>query len=412
VSGATLWNRLLPPSAIGRTIMVTTLAYALAIGIFMAGGTIFLVRWNALSSTEVGVALSAGAGVALVGSAFLGVLVDRLGTRRVWLGATIVQAAGYATYPLVRGFGLALLLICGVALTEGLVTIARQTYTAGVFPPAERTRTMAYLRAASNVGIAVGALVASAALAVDRFWTYPLLALLIALMLLVVAVFIVRLPPAAPAPARSRQRAIRNYPYLAVSALSGVLISHATVLSVVLPLWVLSRTDAPKAVVAWCFFLNTVLTVLLQVTATRGAEDRRGATRAQQRAAAVLIAMCAILAVTEFTHGGTTIVLLIVGAALLTGGELLHSAGAWTLSIELAPTAQRGEYLAAFRLGTQAQTVVGPAGLTALIIGGGPGGWVVLAVILGAAAGALPAAVHRAEAAVRVRQPPESATAA
>jgi MFS family permease len=376
---------MLPDSPLARRLTWLSALYSGGYGIFMAGGPVFLTRWLGLSPNQVAAALSVAAVAALVLTVPIGAVIDRLGPRRTWLLATIVQAVGYAGYPVIRGFVAVVLLAALIAVVETAGTLARQTYTAGVFPPAERVRVMAFVRSAGNAGLTIGALLASAALATQERWAYPALVFGNAVVLLVVAIVVAALPPvraSTPTPRRRALYAVRDYPFMAVSGLSGVLLCHASILSVVLPLWILSRTDAPDTAVTVCFALNTVLTVLLQVRAARGSETIHGAARAQRRAGVLLAAMCLVLAVTQYTTGWSTLTLLGTGVVLLTAGELWHSAGSWTVSVDLAPEDKRGEYLSAFRLGGQLQTVLAPIGLTALVVTGGTIGWMALAVIL------------------------------
>lgn len=64
---------------------------------------------------------------------------------------------------------------------------------------------------------------------------------------------IARLPHFAPSPRRpgpDRWVALRDVPYLAVTAVNGLLSLPASILLVVLPLWIDAHTGAPRWVVA------------------------------------------------------------------------------------------------------------------------------------------------------------------
>jgi len=77
-------------------------------------------------------------------------------------------------------------------------------------------------------------------------------------------------------------------------------------LNVVVPLWLVERTDAPHTVLAWLFGTNTVMAVLLQVRAARGSETVAGSVRAVRRSALCFVASCAIISVTHETGGWAT----------------------------------------------------------------------------------------------------------
>jgi hypothetical protein len=137
---------------------------------------------------------------------------------------------------------------------------------------------------------------------------------------------------AATAAGRARSgtgRAFGDRPFLAVGAVNGVLMAHNSLLAIALPLWTLTRTDAPNVLVPILFAVKTMLCVLFQVRASRGAQTAIGAGRAMRRSGVVLAAYCLSFAASAWTRGWTTIVVLAAGTAVLTLGELAQSAGAW-----------------------------------------------------------------------------------
>jgi hypothetical protein len=79
---------------------------------------------------------------------------------------------------------------------------------------------------------------------------------------------------------------------------------------VLIPLWLVQETDAPRVLLAWLFGTNTVLAVLLQVAASRGAETVAGALRASRISAAFFVLSCLIVSGTHSTIGWLTITLV------------------------------------------------------------------------------------------------------
>ena len=111
----------------------------------------------------------------------------------------------------------------------------------------------------------------------------------------------------------------------------------------VIPLWLVQETDAPRVLLAWLFGTNTVLAVLLQVSASRGAGTVPGALRAARISAGFFVLSCLIVLVTHDTIGWVTIALVWLGHVTVTGAELFQSAGHWGLVAELSdPDAARG----------------------------------------------------------------------
>ncbi|WP_192580412.1 hypothetical protein [Micromonospora sp. ALFpr18c] len=133
---------------------------------------------------------------------------------------------------------------------------------AGTERPEGRVHAFATLRAVANVGVAFGAGLAGFALVADTGWAYRMLVVGNVVTYLVSAALIMRLPAYPPArrPVRPRPgRALRDGPFLAVAGASAVLSLHWVALTLVLPLWVVTRTDAPPVTVAAVLLVNTVL---------------------------------------------------------------------------------------------------------------------------------------------------------
>ena len=133
------------------------------------------------------------------------------------------------------------------------------------------------------------------------------------------------------------------------------------------------------------------LSVTLQVAASGRAEDIAGAARVQRWAGLLLALACLLLATSQVTRGALTVVMVLAGLVALTGGELLASAAAWSLSYAFAPPERRAEYAAVFRTGAQAAAMAGPALLIPLVVQGGWPGWAGMATVFaGAALAAVP----------------------
>ena len=147
------------------------------------------------------------------------------------------------------------------------------------------------MRSALNLGFTLGALLGGIALAFDSDTVVRAIPLVTGALLLVNAAYVARLPEVpgrdAPPPTEqlekaARGTALRNRGYLATSFCSGVLSTNQVLLTIVIPLWLVQETDAPRVLLAWLFGTNTVLAVALQVRAARGVSrcprpcERRG----------------------------------------------------------------------------------------------------------------------------------------
>jgi hypothetical protein len=155
----------------------------------------------------------------------------------------------------------------------------------------------------------------------------------------------------------------------------GLLLLNQTMMTEVLPLWTVTRTDAPRFLLAVVFFLNTVIVVTLQVPASRGADTLEGSARVLRWAGVTTALSCPLLWLSGYASTVPAIALIVLAGVLLTAAELWQSAGAWGVTTLLPPPGRRGEYLGTFKLGTAAQGMAGPAALTWLAIGSGGWGW-------------------------------------
>jgi hypothetical protein len=137
---------------------------------------------------------------------------------------------------------------------------------------------------------------------------------------------------------------------------------------------------------AWLFGTNTMMAVLLQVATARGVTTVSESLRAQYRGAACFVLSCGIVLVTHDTTGWITIVLVWVGHVTVTGSELFQSAGMWGLVAELSDPDRLGDYQGVSSLGYTLGEVWAPALYTFLAMSLGAPGWIIIALIVVAAA--------------------------
>jgi MFS family permease len=394
---------LLPPTGLARSLSVVSALYAVGSGVFLAGNAVFFTQVVGLSPAQVGVGLSIAGVLAFLVSVPAGRLADRIGPRRVWWLACAGEGAAYLCYPWVHGFDGFLGVVLVLALMDSAGSSARGGYTLAVIPRGERVRTLAFVRSALNIGFTVGALSSGVALSIGNHRVVAGLPVATGVVLLVAAGLVRRLPrsrdlvpsptadPAETPAAVARRTALRNRPFLVLSLLNGQLGVNQVLLTVVFPLWLVERTDAPHAALAWLYGTNTVLAVLLQVRIARGSETLVGALRAARVAAAAVVVACTLAMSTHWSAGWSTVAVLWAAYVAVTAAELFSSAASWGLVSELTDPDRRAEYQGAWKLGTQFQAMVGPALCTWLAVTWSPFGFLVIAAVAVLAAAAMPA---------------------
>jgi MFS family permease len=373
--------RLLPEPGAIRVLTIGTLVRTVGRGLWLVASALFLTRSVGLTPTEVGIGLTVTALVGVLASAPTGYLADRLGPRGTAIAA-LAASGGLTAALLAVGSLPGFLLVAGVAaLAEAAGRGAQGALIAGSVPADQRVRTRAYLRATTNVGISVGAVLAGFAIAADTRNGYAALILVAAAAYVLAAGVFLWLPPVAPVPAPAhgpRLVALRDRPFLAFTVLDGLMSMHFGLLNIALPLWIAGHTRAPAWVYAGLMLVNTVMVVLFQVRAARGTESLTGAARSSRRAGVAISAACVLFAASAGLPTVAAVALLAAGALVHVVGELWQSAAGWGVSYGLAPENAHGQYQGAYSMGYEVGKMLAPVVVTTLAIGWGVPGWLVL----------------------------------
>lgn len=399
-----------PAGAAGRRLVALALVDAVGTGSFLSISAIFLTRAVGLSVPQVGFGLAMGAAVGLLSSVPLGMVADRYGARNVLVVAYLWRAAGFTAYAFVADFASFVAVVVAMGLLDKVLGPLAQALVGVTVPEEQRVRTMAYMGAVRNVGFGVGALLGGLALLFDNRWSYASMILLNAATFVLMAVIVIRMPLVRGATGRPVRRSISfavftDRPYLTLAMLNAVLTLHMTLLGVGIPVWVSTQTMVPRVFVSAVLLLNTILAVLFQVRASRGAETLPGAATLLRRGGLSLAACCCLLMLLPSVPVPVAVAVLMLGVVALTMGELFQSAGGWGVSYTLARAGSESSYLTLFWLGAGAQQIFAPL-LVAAVIGAGSWAWLVVAAGLGAAGLAVPAvASWAARARAPVTQP-------
>ncbi|RZU50942.1 putative MFS family arabinose efflux permease [Krasilnikovia cinnamomea] len=382
----TLAHRLLPPSGPLRAYSLISLLDAVGTGVFMTGSAAYFVFYIGLRPAQVGVGLTVAGLIGLLTSVPAGMLGDRFGHRRLLVALNVVRAACFVAYMLVGSFPAFLVVVTVVALAECAEPPNRRAYLSAISTKESRVKANAYNRTVWNIGFAVGSALTGVVLAHQHRSWFAALALANAVSYVLAAVVLTRLPAvpaetrAAAAPA-SGGRALRDGRFMTAAGLAGVLYMNAQLVLVGVPLWVLQRTDAPRPIISVLLISNTVLVVLLQVAASKGADTARGAARMAARAGVALFCGCLLFGLTAGRSTVVAVALLLAAMAIITLGEIWCSAATWGISYELAGDERQGEYLGAWSLAVQAMQALGPVLFAAPLIHFGLLGWAVVGAL-------------------------------
>ncbi|HEX5986275.1 MAG TPA: MFS transporter [Nocardioides sp.] len=387
---AALMRYMRPPSPLAGRLSVQSLLFALGEGTFMTGSAVFFTQIVGLSAAQVGLGLTLAGVASFLAAVPMGKLVDRIGPKKAWAVSSVGQAAMFSVWPFITDFQGYLAMAVGMEVIGSLGGAAYGAYTIDVLPPAERVKSRAYMYSALNVGFTLGSLVGGIALAFDSDEVLRAVPWFTAGVFLVNAVAVSRLPRASHDMRTAEDRKVkvpgpgplRNWGWLLTTFFTGVLWTNQVLLNIVIPLWLVTETDAPRVLLAFLFGTNTVMCIFLPMAASRGVKDVPTALKAVRISATFFVVSCVITLATHDTVGWVTIALVWLGHVTVTGAELYLSAGSWSFEAELMDPRQRGAYQGAAELSGTAGKVWAPALYTFLAMSWGASGWLVIAGII------------------------------
>ncbi|MEU9475969.1 MFS transporter [Streptomyces sp. NPDC048191] len=377
----------LPERGPRRTLAAASFINMLGSGMFMLTAAVFFTRSVGLPVSQVGLGLGVGALVGLLSGVPVGRLADRRGPREIYMLTLTVQAVTMAMLALVHSFWLFTTLICLTELAGSAGQAARGPIVRGLAGE-HPARFRAYLRSTANLASSVAAPLGALVVQLDTHVAYLCLVLGNALSFVATAAVVSRLPSLTPLPAPpgdGRWSALKDYRYMVITALDGIMSMHGSVLVFALPLWIVGHTHAPRWFVGTSVLLNTVMVVALQVRASRGIDGDVSAARAWRRAGCAFLAGLSLIGFASRLPTWGAVLLILLGVGVHTLGELLHAAGSFELRYSLAPAHAQGQYSGVFRFGSGLGSVAAPSVLAWLCLDTGTPGWLLMgAVFLGA----------------------------
>ncbi|WP_406220568.1 MFS transporter [Streptomyces canus] len=310
----------------------------------------------------------------------------------------MVQALATACFVLADSFWPFVLAVCAATAAKAAGIAARSPlirHYGGDRPQEFR----AYLRAVTNVRISLGAVLAGWVVQVGTLTVYQLMVIGNAIAFVVSAAILVLLPPVAPVPTAGGPRwiALRDRPYLLLTALDGIMAIQFKVLTVAIPLWIVGATTAPHWLISATMLTGTLIVVAFQVRASRNVDSPATGAHAYRRAGGAFLIACSLISLSAGIPAWAAATMLITAVVIHTIGELWHSAAGFEVSFALATPHATGQYLGVFGLGAGLAEALGPGLLIALCITWGRPGWYVAGAMFALTGLAVPPAVRWAQ---------------
>jgi MFS family permease len=394
----------LPTDPLVQRLALQSLLFATAQGAFNTGSAVFFTEVVGLSASRVGLGLTIAGVVAFLVAYPAGKLVDRFGPKRMWTAGTLAGAATFAFWPWMHGFEDFVLIGIAFEVVRNAGGAGYDAYILDVLPENRRIAAQAHLYSAQNAGYTLGAMIGGAALALGSLEVIRWVPMLSVAVGLANGVWIARLPRAphdVRAASRERlsearattPRPIRNRGWIMMSFFEGIVWTNQVLLTIVIPLWLVQRTDAPHWLLAWLFGTNTVLCILLPSFTSRGVHTVGDALRRVRYSAGFFVLACVITLFTHSTVGLLTVLMVWLGHVAVTGAELAVGSGSWAFRTQLMDPQRRGEYGGLSEVARTVGSFWAPAVFTFAVMHWGASGWLAVAgLIVLASAGLHPSA--------------------
>ena len=374
---------LIPEPGPRRVYLLAAFINTYGTGLVLTTLTLFAIRVVHLSSARTGLAMTIAGAVGLLANMPIGRLADRHGPRTVFRFVVLVQglvAVGYVLFA--RSFVSFLIVttVDGAMLNAaGASSVALLRRVGGKGATTFRSQ----MAAVFNLGVTLGVATAGVALELNTVNAYRALFLGNALTCLVCAAALGRLPKYEPLPGAREESplaALKDKAFVSYTALSGAMYMQYFVLIVLLPVWVVYHTSAPRWTVSAFVIVNTVIVVLFQVRVGKTVQNIRQGGVAFRRAGVLFLVSCSAIGLATGIPSWAAVLLLASAVALHTFGELWHASGTYALDFGLAPPHAQGQYQGLMGMGTGTGQALAPILLIGLVLSLGRLGFVLLGV--------------------------------
>jgi MFS family permease len=376
-------SSLVPKSREQRIYMLAALINVYGTGLILTAMTLYAIRVVHLTAERSGLALTVAGLVGLLVSMPIGRLADRRGPRDVFRLSLLLVGLAAASYVFLAHSFISYLL---VAIVDGSALTA--STTAGVallrrVGAEDATTFRSQATAVLNLGMSFGIATCGVAIELNTVDAYRALFLGNALSCLAGVVLLSWLPKFEPLPGAhdvSPFTALRDRPFVAYTLLSGAMYMQYMVLALLLPVWVVFHTDAPRWSVSAFMIINTAMVVLYQVRVGKTVRTIRQGGASYRRAGVIFLISCSAMGLATGLPAWGALLLLAGAVVLHTYGELWQSSAMFALDFGLAPPHAQGQYQGLVAMGNFTGQALSPLVLVGLVLSGGRLGFILLGV--------------------------------
>jgi hypothetical protein len=376
---------LVPEPGPRRVYALSVLIGTIGFGLITTAMTLYATRVVHLSAERAGLGLTIAGLVGLLSAVPIGALADRRGPRNTVRTAMLVQCLAAVCYLFVHSFGVFVL----VSTADMLALNANMAADGALLRRVGGENASGYranTQAIANLGISLGVLGCGIAVELDTADAYRSLFVGNAVAIFAAWAVLRRLPryePLPKPPSGPRWGALSDGPFVAYTAMGGAMFIQFFVTSLLLPLWVVDHTRAPRWSIALFVVINTVLVVIGQMRIGERVKTLQQGGVAMRRAGVIFMISCAAMGFADGLPGWAALLLLVAAVALHTYGELWHTAASYALDFGLAPEHAQGEYQGLAGMGLGAGQAAAPILLIGVCLSFGRAGFMGLGICFG-----------------------------
>jgi hypothetical protein len=350
-------------------------------GLIITVATLYGIKVVHLTAARTGLALTIALLVSLLASIPTGRLADRRGPRDVFQLALLVLAGAAVSYVFLAHNFVSLLII---AIVDGSALNSSSTASVALMRRVaadDATMFRSQVNSVLNLGLALGVATCAVAIQLNTVNAYRALFLGNAVVTLIGAALLSRLPRSEPLPGAREESplaAMKDKAFVGYALLSGAMFIQYLILAMLLPVWVVFHTNAPRWSVSAFMIINTLIVFLFQVRVGKNVQTLRRGGAAFRRAGVIFLVSCSAMGLATGLPGWAALLLLVGAVVLLTYGELWQSAGQFALDFGLAPAHAQGQYQGLVSTANFAGVALAPFILVGLVLSAGRLGFVLL----------------------------------
>jgi hypothetical protein len=372
---------LVPSSRDQRVYLLATVTSTYGTGLIITAMTLYALKVVHLTAAHTGLAMTIGGLVSLTASMPIGRLADRRGPRDVYRLALLVWAGAALGYVFLAHSFVSFLIVTtveGLALnSSATANVALLRRVGGSGATTFRSQSTALL----NLGMLLGVATAGIGIEINTATAYRALLLGNAASCLIGVAILGWLPRYQPLPGAREESpftALRDRPFVAYTVLSGAMYMQYLVLILLLPVWVVFHTSAPRWSVSAFMIVNTVIVVLFQVRVGKKVQTLRQGGAAFRRSGVIFLVSCSAMGLATGLPAWAALLLLAAAAVVHTYGELWQSSGMFAMDFGLAPPHAQGQYQGLAGMGNFAGQALSPLVLVGLVFSAGRLGFILL----------------------------------